>query len=50
MKIINNIICVQFLQSGRTPLHEAALHHDNVQDVEILVKGGADGNIANKVS
>ena len=38
------------MQSGRTPLHEAASFQGNSQVVEILVKAGADGNIADKVS
>ena len=50
MKIINNVICIYFLQSGRTLLHEAASHQGNEQVVEILVKAGADGNIVDKVS
>ena len=38
------------LQSGRTPLHEAALHGYGAQVVEILLKAGADGNVVDKVS
>ena len=38
------------LQSGRTPLHEAASHERNVRVVEILVTAGADGNVVDKVS
>ena len=38
------------LQSGRTPLHEAASQEYNSQGVEILVKAGADGNVVDKVS
>ena len=50
MKIINNVIFILFLQSGRTPLHEAASRGCNVQVVEILVKAGADGNVVDEVS
>ena len=48
--MINNVIFILFLQSGRTPLHEAASHDRNVRVVEILVTAGADGNIVDKVS
>ena len=48
MKI--NIIFILFLQSGRTPLHEAASVRYNSEGVEILVKAGADGNVVDKVS
>ena len=39
-----------FLQSGRTPLHEAASQQYNAKGVEILVKAGADVNVVDKVS
>ena len=50
MKIINKVIFILFLQSGRTPLHEAASYGWNAQVVEILVKAGADGNVVDEVS
>ena len=50
MKIINNVICIEFLQSGRTALHEAASHERDAQVVEILLKAGADGNVVDNVS
>ena len=50
VKIINNVIYIKFLQSGRSPLHEAASHHRNEQVVEILVKAGTDVNSVDKVS
>ena len=50
VKIINNVICIKFLQLDRTPLHEAASHQRNEQVVEILVKAGADVNFVDKVS
>ena len=46
--IINNVICIKFLQSGKTPLYEAASHQRNEQVVEILVKAGADVNFVDK--
>ena len=50
VKIINNVICIKFFQSDRTPLHEAASHQRNEQVVEILLKAGADVNSVDKVS
>ena len=50
VKITNNVIFPQFLQSGRTPLHEAASHQFNSQAIKILVKAGADVNVVDKVS
>ena len=50
VKIITNVIIILFLQSGRTPLHEAASYRWNAQVVEVLLKAGADGNAVDKVS
>ena len=50
VKIITNVIFILFLQSGRTPLHEATSHKWNAQVVETLVKEGANGNAVDKVS
>ena len=50
MKIIYNVICIKFLQSGKTPLHEAVSHQRNEEVVVLLVKAGADVNFVNKVS
>ena len=49
-KIITSVIIILFLQSGRTPLHEAASQWWNAQGVEILVKADADVNVVDKVS
>ena len=50
MKIINNVIFILFLQSGGTPLHEAASQSLNEEVVEILVKAGAFVNVVDEVS
>ena len=50
VKNITNVIIILFLQSGRTPLHEAASHQRNKKFVEILVKAGADVNVVDHVS
>ena len=50
VKIITNVIIILFLQSGRTPLHEAASYWRNAQVVEVLLKAGADINVVYKVS
>ena len=50
MKIIINVIFILFLQSGRTPLHEAASQRWNDKVVEILVIAGADVNVVDEVS
>ena len=50
VKIITNVIIILFLQSGRTPLHEAASCRWNAQVLEVLLKAGADGNAVDKVS
>ena len=50
MKIINYVIFISFLQSGRTPVHEAASQRLNEEVVEILVKAGAYVNVVDEVS
>ena len=50
LNIINNVIVILSLQSGGTPLHEAASYGWNEEVVEILVKAGADGNVVDEVS
>ena len=50
VNIITNVIIILFLQSGRTPLHEAASYRRNAQVVEVLLKASADGNAVDKVS
>ena len=50
VKIINNVICIKFLQLDKTPLYKAVSHHRSEQVVEILVKAGADVNFVDEVS
>ena len=51
VKKMNNVVCIKFLQSGRTFLHEAAISQwENAQVVERIAKAGADLNISDKVS
>ena len=57
MKIIETVVWVKsssncILQSGRTPLHEAAAssRKSNEQVVETLIKAGAGVNATDKVS
>ena len=51
MNDIYNIICIEFLQSGRSTLHAAAASRwSNKQVVESLIKAGADVNSMDQVS
>ena len=55
MKILKTVVWVKsssywILQSGRTPLHEAASWGSNEQVVETLIKAGAGVNATDEVS